>query len=216
MAVHQLNTVSAQDALVDALRGRILGGELTPGAPISDVELAEEYGVARPTVRAAVQVLVHEGLMRREPRRRAFVPRLTADDIRDLYYVRTPLELTAIEALAKRRLVPPQAAKAVARLERLGRRGSWRDAVDADMEFHAALITAAGSPRLVRTYRSLGTEMRLALVQLRPAYDSVSQLAAEHRGLLDAIASGSKRNASRLMQDHLRQAVEDLTAGTPT
>ena len=216
MAVHQLNTVSAQDALVDALRGRILGGELTPGAPISDVELAEEYGVARPTVRAAVQVLVHEGLMRREPRRRAFVPRLTADDIRDLYYVRTPLELTAIEALAKRRLVPPQAAEAVARLERLGRRGSWRDAVDADMEFHAALITAAGSPRLVRTYRSLATEMRLALVQLRPAYDSVSQLAAEHRGLLDAIASGSKRNACRLMQDHLRQAVEDLTTGAPT
>ena len=63
-------TVSAHEALVDSLRDRILGGEFVPGAPLSDVELAAAYGVARPTLRAAVQTLVHEGLMRREPRRR--------------------------------------------------------------------------------------------------------------------------------------------------
>src|SRR3954452_20846243 len=143
MAAHQLNAVSAQDALAESLRERILGGEFPPGTPVSDVEIATEYGVARPTVRAAVQVLVHEGLMRREPRRRAFVPELTADDVRDLYYVRTPLELTAIEALVTQRLVPPAAVEAVERLEALGRRGSWRDAVDADIDFHAALLTGA-------------------------------------------------------------------------
>src|SRR3712207_4915054 len=102
MAARRLNAVSAQDALIESLRERILAGEFAPGAPLSDVELARDYGVARPTLRAAVQALVHEGVLRREPRRRAFVPRLAAADIRDLYFVRIPLELRAVEALVGR------------------------------------------------------------------------------------------------------------------
>ena len=77
VASRSLNAVSAQEALVDSLRGRILAGEFAPGTAVSDERLAEEYGVARPTVRAAVQVLVHEDLMRREPRRRGTPVRST-------------------------------------------------------------------------------------------------------------------------------------------
>ena len=80
----------AQEALVESLRGRILAGSSRQGAPLSDVSLATEYGVARPTLRAAVQALVHEGLMRREPRRRAYVPRPAAGDIRDLTSCASP------------------------------------------------------------------------------------------------------------------------------
>jgi DNA-binding GntR family transcriptional regulator len=212
MASRSLNAVSAQEALVASLRERILAGEFAPGAPLSDVELATEYGVARPTVRAAVQALVHEGVMRREPRRRAFVPRLAAADIRDLYFVRIPLELRALEALVGRPDALEPAARAVEQFERLGPESSWQDAVDADMRFHAALVAGAGSPRLERTYASLQAEIRLALVQLRPAYDTVGALAEEHRRLFAAVAAGPLRDARRLMRGHLEQAVEDLTA----
>src|SRR5215813_7214074 len=133
-----LHAVSAQEALVDSLRDRILSGEFVPGAPLSDVELANAYGVARPTLRAAVQELVHEGLMRREPRRRACVPLLTADDIRDLFYVRLPLELLAVEAVAGRADVLGAATRAVEHFEQLSPESSWRDVVDADMRFHTA------------------------------------------------------------------------------
>jgi DNA-binding GntR family transcriptional regulator len=211
-ASRSLNAVSAQEALVESLRDRILAGELAPGAPLSDVSLATEYGVARPTLRAAVQALVHEGLMRREPRRRAYVPRLTAGDIRDLYFVRIPLELCAVEALVRRAGALGPAARAVERFERLGADASWRDAVDADMRFHAALVAGADSPRLTRTYGSLQAEIRLALVQLRPAYDTVEALAEEHRRLLEAVVSGPAREARRAMQEHLERAVADLTA----
>lgn len=212
VAPQNLKAVSAQEALVEALRDRILAGELSPGVPLSDVALAGEYGVARPTLRAAVQSLVHEGLMRREPRRRAFVPKLTDGDIRDLYLVRLPLELAAVKTLVRRPGRLRAAAGAVERFERLGRSGSWREAVDADMAFHAALIAGAASPRLARVYGSLQSEIRLALVQLRPAYASVSALAKEHRRLLEAIAAGPMSAAARAMREHLEQAVEDLSS----
>jgi DNA-binding GntR family transcriptional regulator len=210
VASQPLHAVSAQEALVDALRERILSGEFVPGAPLSDVELAAAYGVARPTLRAAVQELVHEGLMRREPRRRACVPRLTAEDIRDLFYVRVPLELLAVEAVAGRASVLGPAIEAVEHFERLSPDSSWRDVVDADMRFHTALIAATGSARLQRAYASLQAEIRLARAQFR--VETVTMLADEHRRLLTSIVEGPAGAALRAMQEHLRRAEEDLVA----
>jgi DNA-binding GntR family transcriptional regulator len=214
LSARNLEVVSAHDALVGSLRDRILAGEFEPGSSLSDVALATEYRVARPTVRAAVQALVHEGLLRREPRRRAFVPRLGPDDIRDLYYVRIPLELAAVDALVRGSADLGRAGRAVERFEALGEEASWREAVDADIGFHAALVAAAGSPRLERAYEALQSEIRLALIQLKPAYSAVAPLAAEHRLLLEAVRSGPARKAVGLMRDHLEQAVEDLTTSS--
>jgi DNA-binding GntR family transcriptional regulator len=210
MASQPLHAVSAQEALVESLRDRILSGEFVPGAPLSDVELASAYGVARPTLRAAVQELVHEGLMRREPRRRACVPRLTVEDIRDLFYVRVPLELRAVEAIAGRVSVLDAAIQAVEHFERLSPESSWRDVVDADMRFHTALIAATGSARLQRVYASLQAEIRLARAQLR--VETVTMLADEHRRLLTTIIEGPPSAALQAMQEHLQRAETDLVA----
>jgi DNA-binding GntR family transcriptional regulator len=140
------------------------------------------------------------------------VPELTADDVRDLFYVREPLELQVVSTLVARDARPPAAEEAVRRLERLPRRAPWDAVVEADMDFHTALVAAAGSPRLERMYETLQAEIRLCMVQLRPAYDNSATVAAEHRELLEAIATGPKRTALRLMSEHLAMAVRDLTS----
>lgn len=210
MPARHLEVVSTQDALSTQLRQRILAGEFAPGTALGEVEVASEYGVARPTARAAIQGLVHAGLLRREPNRSARIPELTADDVRDLFYVRTALEAQAAATLYERRLRPPPAEQAVRRLEAMPPDASWSDAVEADLDFHAALVDAVSSPRLQRAYGALHAEIRLCLVQMRPAYDDVTVLAHEHRALLDAIADGPKRTATRLMVEHLQRGVSDL------
>jgi|tagenome__1003787_1003787.scaffolds.fasta_scaffold20943425_2 DNA-binding GntR family transcriptional regulator len=211
MAARPLEVVSTLDALSSSLRTRLLDGQLAPGTAIGEVDLASEYGVARPTARAAIQALVAEGLLRREPNRSARVPQLTADDVRDLFYVREALELQVAATLVERHERPPGAEDAVRRLERLPRRAPWDEVVEADIDFHTALVEAAGSPRLERVYASLQSEIRLCMVQLKPSYDDVTAVAAEHRELLEAIAKGPKRTALKLMSEHLAMAVRDLT-----
>ena len=66
------------------------------------------------------------------------------------------------------------------RLEHFGNDAKWSEVVNADLDFHVALVEAGGSRHIAHLYGLLGDEIRLCLAQLRPAYDSVAKLAREH------------------------------------
>jgi DNA-binding GntR family transcriptional regulator len=206
-----LAAVSTLDALVASLRTRVLKGEFAPRTVLAEMDIAEAYGVARPTARAAIQRLVSDQVLRREPNRSAHVPQLTDQDVRDLYLVRTPLELMVVAEIVDRGLHPAKAEQAIRRLERLPATVLWADVVDIDRIFHMALVTSIESPRLTRIYESLQAEIRLALLQLGPIYQSAGEVAAEHRHLLSTIVGGPKRRALEAMRKHLTSAVIDLT-----
>ena len=211
MSKLQIKSVSVIEALAKSLRDRILSGELAPDTPLPEVQLANQYGLARPTIRAAIQQLTLSGLLRREANRSAFVPRLSEEEIRDLYGVRTMLELEVVRRLTERRACPTLADAALRRLEHFGDQAKWNEVVDADLDFHLALVEASGSRQIAHLYDLLSDEIRLCLAQLRPAYDSVSRLAREHRELLVAIEHGEVKAAVALMREHLDQAVGALT-----
>src|SRR4051812_12547649 len=101
-----VRAVSLVDALASELRSAIFRGELTPGRPVSEASLARRYDVARPSVRAALQTVVADGLLRREPNRSVYVPRLGVDDVRDLFGLRRLVELDATRTLVDGRVRP--------------------------------------------------------------------------------------------------------------
>lgn len=69
--------------LYGILRGQVLSGELTPGDLIpAESELVTAYGVSRITVRAALDQLVHDGLIDRQRGRGSFVRAPAVPDAR--------------------------------------------------------------------------------------------------------------------------------------
>ena len=207
--------VSTAEALVNALRELILAGELAPGAQLPEEGLAARFGVARPTVRAAVQTLVFEGLLRREPNRTAYVPRLTAEDVRDLFLVRTSVELHAVRTLIERGVRPLAAEEALERLETADRELSWSEVVDAALGFHRGLVEAVESPRLERVFSSLERELRLCFAQMKQDHGGLpADRTLEHREILDAIARRDAEHATKLMRTHLDRGAQ-LSLGLP-
>lgn len=190
------------DAVADELRRRLLSGQYRGGKQLRDTELSEEFGVARPTVRAAVQMLVADGLLERGRGRSAEVRSFTAEDAIDLYRLRRPIEAVAVEMVVSQARPLDGVESAMRAFAALGDDVSWDVVADRDVAFHRAVFVTAGSVRLLRTFDEVSAELRLLIAQLRPTYRSVADLAHEHELLLVTLRSGDVQRAKAAWDEH--------------
>lgn len=209
-----LATVSVVDALKVALRERILDGTCPPGSPVAEVDVARDFGVSRPSANNAIRALVSEGLLRQEANQRARVTTPTADDVADLFLVRIPLELVAIERVGAlddidRDDAIRRAREAVRELRSVPPEAPHSRFVRADLSFHEVLVQAAASPRLRRTYTALQSEIHLCMVHTRLALGR-ERIAREHAAILQTLQSGDLTGARVAMRDHLTGARDAL------
>ena len=198
----QIQPISVADAVAAELRTRLLSGHYAGGDQLRDTDLTAEFGVARPTIRAAVAVLVAEGLLERGRGRSAEVKSFGAEDAVDLYRLRRPIEAAAVDRVLARGADLAGVRAACAAFEAGGEGTSWDVVADYDVAFHRAVFAAAGSPRLLRAYDEVGAELRLLIALLRPAYESVTDLALEHRVLLAALEAGDPEGARSAWSAH--------------
>jgi len=208
----RVSPVSTVEAAANALRELILDGNLEPGARLREHDFAERMGIARHSFRAATQILIGEGLLKREPHRGVEVPVLSVDDVVDIFKLRAALEIEAVRLVTAAGIVPAAAQRAVTEMSNLSDDAPWRDVVWPDQLFHRAIIEATASPRIQRAYNGLQSEITLTLAQLRPVYDAPAEVAAEHEELLAPIISGDNKLAEKLFRAHLDEAVENLVA----
>jgi len=206
----RIAVVSIIDAVTEDLRGRVLSGELEPGTPLVEVEIADEYEVARPTAKAAIENLVRERLLERSAHKTARVVRLTPDDARDIYRTRQVVESEVLRTLARERRVPDAARAANREIAALVD-ASPREIVEPDMRFHRSLIDALGSARTSRLYGALASEVVFCMSQVQGAALLPTQtIAAEHDRLLELIEAGDEDGAATLLAAHIGRARERL------
>ncbi|MBI5105825.1 MAG: GntR family transcriptional regulator, partial [Solirubrobacterales bacterium] len=170
-----------------ALRELILDGRLDAGTRLVEADLADEHGVARHTVRAALRTLADEGLVTIAPHKGARVAGLDAEDVVALYELRTALEVEAAHlALARHGgRLPPTVHEAADVLARACRRPRprWSTVSRAHGDLHTAIVRAARSPRIQAVHDRLTAETRLFLLHIRPHY-TFDRLADEHLQLV--------------------------------
>ncbi len=212
MSAADLGVVSVVDAVTADLRTRILSGDLASGHPLGEVDTAAHYGVARPTVRAAIEALVAAGLLTRGAHKSARVTELGPADAADIYSTRERIEAEVVRELARRRAGTPDGEAANAQLTGLADADPL-SIVDADMRFHAALVDAVGSPRTSRVYRMLADEVRLCMTRTQSAaLHTVGDIAREHEQILRSISDGDADRAAAVLRDHLQRARDRLVA----
>jgi DNA-binding GntR family transcriptional regulator len=207
-----LQRVSTVDAIAAALRTRILDGDLGAGERLRELELAEAYGVARHSLRAALRALAAEGLVAIEPNRGATVARLTAADIAPLFELRTALELEAARLALERHggRLPKAVHDAVRLMAAVCEQPAppWSAVVDAHDAVHHALVAAADSARILRAYEALAGELRLFVIQLKPSW-SLERMAEHHERLLADL----ERSGPGPLRAHLAEGRASIAAG---
>jgi DNA-binding GntR family transcriptional regulator len=142
-----------RDQAYQMLRDAIVSGELAPGAPIRDAELAEQVGMSRTPVREALARLADEGLVETKPHAWTRVAPLSLREVRDALVV-----VRAMHELAVRLAVPVMTEKHCEEMRAANRRfaaaveaGDIDDAVDADDALHDIPVAVSGNRALAVT-----------------------------------------------------------------
>lgn len=213
-------TLSSQ--IREQLLERIVSGAMEPGAKVpSERALSEQFGVARTSVREAMQGLVSLGVVVRRGNRSYVAEQLPdvsfdqVDDrkefVRQLFETRRLLEVPIIELAAQRADVAQRAeisAIAAGFHEGMG----LEEFRELDRAFHAAISTACGNPLLVEVYskvlaRLFRSEGLASLLDDQVNRDEVGRIVNEavrqHAALAGAVAAGDAEAAAAEGEAHL-------------
>ncbi len=200
---------SFSDQAERALRDQILHGAFPPGGRLNEVEIATDLGVSRGPVREAMQRLARDGLVVLQPHRGAFVRRLTAAEVGNLFEVRITLECK-VAALAAERLTAAQQSQ----LEELRAGMAGQDEnVDPDAQFqgthdiHALLAAASDNETLASHVATVNRELLLLRTQSGQTQTRAHAAIDEHAELIAAVLSRDPIAAAAAMEQHLEKAL---------
>jgi len=200
--------------VAERLRELIVSGAYEPGSQLSEVELAERFGVSRGPIREGLQRLVQDGLLRSEPHRGVFVPQVGEADIADIYLAREAIEGAAIRLVAadpERQSVVATLRDLVSQMRTATVSGRWSRVADLDMRFHSEVVRASGSARLARMYATLIDETRV-LLSMTASVPGREDLVNEHAELAELIAAGESGGASTTLARTFHESRRTLTA----
>jgi DNA-binding GntR family transcriptional regulator len=204
---------STPSIIAGKLRTAIGLGQIPPGAQLGEAELAKELGVSRGPLREAMQRLTQEGLLISIRNRGLFVITMTDEEVRDMYVARTAVERAASELILQKgaKDVAARLLSVVKAMKKAADKGDLDAMSEADMEYHATLVAAAGSTRLTRMHNTLLTETRMCLTALEKKYPDPHTRVAEHHAIAEALAAGNDELVGKLLISHMDDALERLT-----
>ncbi|MER8042634.1 GntR family transcriptional regulator [Streptomyces sp. NPDC094032] len=222
MALKAAGRVSLVDSVVEQLRTQLAEGEWAVGDRIpTEHELAELLGVGRNTVREAVRVLVHAGLLESRQGNGTFV-RSTADPAAvlrgvrhagalDVLELRVALEAEAARLAAVRRdthdLLRLRAA-----LTTLREQGDR--AASADVAFHLAVVEATHNAAFREVYRFFSTQVHESLTEALGDHAMPPVDIDAHEALVAAIEAADPEAAEAQARELLRVPMETVAALT--
>lgn len=202
------------DEVAHRLREAILTGGLKPGMRIVQEEWARQLGVSRMPVRDAVAKLVAEGLLQVSRTNETTVASLSEQDVDDAYLVNAVLTGIAAQRTAER-ITPEQLAAMKAIHESMGmavERGDLEEAQERNFDFHRALNTACGSPRLLAFLRVVSGGIPQFAIREIPEWRR--RAVDDHAAILQAVEQRDGEAARAAMEKHLmtlnRLVVEHL------
>ncbi|MEU5576597.1 GntR family transcriptional regulator [Streptomyces huasconensis] len=196
--------------VLDSIKHRILGGELSPGQPLIETELARAYGVSKTPVREALKTLAGTGLVEMSQYKGATVRTVDAAMAREVYDVRLLLEPEALRRTVLRG-APLDAAR-----EALVRADAAEDAAErslANREFHRALYVDCGNPLLGRLLDGVRDQAALVSAVAWAADPSWVREATEHEHILRLALAGDQDGAARALHEHIASFVRRAFPG---
>ncbi|MFM9281589.1 FadR/GntR family transcriptional regulator [Paenibacillus jiagnxiensis] len=212
--------------VVEQLQKKISLGELAVGTKIpTEPELMALFGVGRSTIREAVRVLVHAGLLEKRQGHGTFVIsasssqepldlRLRRAEIMDVYEVRLMLEVEISRLAAERR--DDRDLEHIQECLMLRNKylasGDMELYFDADVSFHLAVAAATKNAVTVDLYRTFTAVLRQTIDKHSADPQITNYYTEQHINLYEAIRDRNADEAVACTLAHLEGVKKELQA----
>lgn len=229
----KIETEKGHEIVSRLILERISSGEWEPGAKLpSVVELSQQFGVGRSTLREALSALKATGWLDIRHGGGTFVKKVLPSDnvhgsslfqeassILEILEVRKLLEAGTSSYAAERR-TDEDLAKLQAILDKMEHALLQGDTVEgerADVEFHTAIAAASRNSLLIQLMESLTQRLSETIGKTRELWfyqekSTAERLLDEHRSIFEAIRAGNTELANRLIGEHLTKVETVLRA----
>src|ERR1700761_8635753 len=202
LSVARPKPIGSTEMIADALRDAICGGEIPPGAPLKQDEIAAEFSVSHTPVREALKALVSEGLATLHHNRGCFVSDLSSGVARELMEFRAVLEPRlagwAIDHLTERDIEHARLLMA-----KIDKSGNPAQRLRLATEFHNVIYTRANRPFfLEQVSRARNNLSRYWLLAWREkSFPTATQ--TEHEEMLTLCVKKDRAGLMDLIERHI-------------
>ena len=204
--------------IVRKLRALIVSGKVSPGARLTETDLANQLGVSRAPLREAIRELVESGLVESLPYKGLFVRRVTRADLEELYSLRTALEQFAFRQCWQRR-----STEALDDLQKrhhhlIAEVEKDRDperAIELELILHSWCYELSGHALLQKTWDQMKPNLQFYFTLHQKAHHRPGPLREAHDIYVDCAAGDSLDAMQAHLVQHMRQGLETTMKDIP-
>lgn len=205
--------VSMEEFVYNKLKNAIYKRYIRPNSKLVETAIAEQLGVSRTPVRAAIKKLVYDGFVQLKTNKGAYVIKPTIREIKDTFAVRTHLEEMSSYLAAKnikeyqihnlRELLEEE--KKISKIKDLGEYYQFND------KFHLEIAKASGNKLLLQYVSDVISKTNIYLILFDPFYQmGINPSIKEHLDIILALEKRNQKEAKEAMRIHLKSALEGM------
>lgn len=198
--------------IAETIRYKITIGELSPGQRLSETALSDELEISRNTLREVFRVLTQEGLLTYAPNKGVFVSVPDMAAIIDIFQVRRLLECDSLRNAYAMHPAVQKMKQAVCDAREQEKIENWVGVGTANMKFHTAIVELSDSERLIKLYRNVAAELRLAFGHLNDPKILYAPYIDKNKSILDLLEGGLNQEAAEALSRYLDLSERTLLA----
>jgi DNA-binding GntR family transcriptional regulator len=192
----------------NSIKEYILEGRLNENSRLTEEFLSTQLGISKSPIREALNRLETEGLIRIEPRRGAYLRRLSTEEVTDLYDLREALETHVVRTAKLSPAVLAELHQSLKRQRAFLKANDRAHYIEEDVHFHAALAQATGNGHLCSVLENIQNQIWLSR---RNSYDLSSSTAPDyHEAIVKALEANDRAKADTAMRDHIENVKQRL------
>ncbi len=189
-------------------------------------ELAEMFGVSRPTIREAIKIFNYLGVLKSYTGKGTFVSDsanisiealtwsiLIGDpEVQELIELREVIEQRGMETLTRNYKQNPDSVREslelltgqIERMEKAVETSATDELTDADYAFHKIIIGGSRNSLFAAVYKTLKAFMTEEINKTHDGLEDLRHIVDEHQLILDAILTGNVSKAQKAFEAHMK------------